>query len=159
MADAVSSGSCPILFNVLTLNVAICIVLLHFSKFCLSSVADFSNTEARAPTSAGRTLFFYPREERVVWAWVMLIFRWLFLFSFTQATLVDEQQSFPNRTIWSWPLNHRIQMHRTWLGFVLSRQRVYLLTFTSTITLPMIFENKNIYFTPSASLSSPFYLY
>ena len=52
MADAISSGSWPILFRVLTLNVAICIVCLHFSSFCLSlsSVADFSNTEARAPT-------------------------------------------------------------------------------------------------------------
>ena len=48
-ADAISSGSWPILFRVLTLNVAICIVCLHFSSFCLSlgSVADFSNTEAR----------------------------------------------------------------------------------------------------------------
>ena len=54
-ADAVSSGSCPILFKVLMLNVAICIVCLHFSSFCcLSSVADFSNTDARAPTSVGR---------------------------------------------------------------------------------------------------------
>ena len=59
-ADAVSSDSWPILFRVLTLNVAICIVCLHFSSFCLclSSVADFSNTEARAPTSAGRAPFF-----------------------------------------------------------------------------------------------------
>ena len=58
MADAASSGSCPILFKVLTLNVAICIVCLHFSNFCcLSSVADFSNTEARAPTPAGRAPF------------------------------------------------------------------------------------------------------
>ena len=65
-ADAVSSGSLPILFKVQTLNVAMCIVCLHFSSFCcLSSVADFSNTEARAPTSAGRAPpFFYPREER-----------------------------------------------------------------------------------------------
>ena len=62
MADAVSSGSCPILFKVLTLNIAICIVCLHFSNFCLSS--DFSNTETRAPTSVGHALFFYPREER-----------------------------------------------------------------------------------------------
>ena len=63
-ADAISSGSCPILFKVLTLKVAICSVCLHFSSFdCLSSVADFSNTEARAPTSAGRAPF-YPREER-----------------------------------------------------------------------------------------------
>ena len=56
MADAVSSGSCPILFKVLTLNIAICIVCLHFSNFCLSS--DFSNTETRAPTSVGHALFF-----------------------------------------------------------------------------------------------------
>ena len=56
--DAVSSGSRPILFKVLTLNVAICIVGLHFSSFCcLSPEADFSNTEARAPTSAGRAPF------------------------------------------------------------------------------------------------------
>ena len=54
-ADAVSSGSWPILFKVLTLRADICSVCLHFSSFCcLSSVADFSNTEARAPTSAGR---------------------------------------------------------------------------------------------------------
>ena len=47
IADTVSSGSCPILFKVLTLNVAIWIECLHFSNFCfsLSSVADFSNTE------------------------------------------------------------------------------------------------------------------
>ena len=58
MADAVNSGSCPILFSVLTLNVAICIVRLHFSNFCyLSSVADLLNTEARTPTLSGRALF------------------------------------------------------------------------------------------------------
>ena len=58
-ADTVSSGSWPILFKVLTLNVTICIVCLHFSSFCYSSsVADFSNTEARAPTTGGRALFF-----------------------------------------------------------------------------------------------------
>ena len=37
--DAVSSGSFPILFKVLTLNVAICIVCLHFSNFCCLSSA------------------------------------------------------------------------------------------------------------------------
>ena len=58
-ADALSSGSGPILFRVLTLNVVISIVCLHFSSFCLSlsSVADFSNTEFRTPTSAGRAPF------------------------------------------------------------------------------------------------------
>ena len=39
----------------LTINVTVCIVCLHFSSFCcLSSLAHFSNTEARAPASAGR---------------------------------------------------------------------------------------------------------
>ena len=96
-ADAVSSDSCPILFKIQTLNVAICIVCLHFSSFCcLSSVADYSNTEARAPTSAGRAPFLPARRAMrfmyVVWVWVMVIFRWLFLFSSIEATLIDEQQ-------------------------------------------------------------------
>ena len=58
MADAESSGICPILFKVLTLNIAICIVYLHFSNYCcLSPVADLSNSEAKVPTSAGRAPF------------------------------------------------------------------------------------------------------
>ena len=63
-ADAVSSGSCPILFKVLTLDVAICTVCLHFSSFCLSlsSVADFSNTEARA-SNLSRTQPFFTRAK------------------------------------------------------------------------------------------------
>ena len=56
----------------LTLNVTIYIVCLHFSSFCcLSSEADFSNTEARAPNSAGRTPFLPVRRPMqfiyVVW--------------------------------------------------------------------------------------------
>ena len=83
MADAISSGSCPILFKVLTLNVAICRVCLRFSSFCrLSSVADFSNSEARAPTSAGHAPFLPARRAmrfvNVVWVGIMVIFRWLF---------------------------------------------------------------------------------
>ena len=58
------------------LNVAICIVHLYFSNFCfsLSSVADFLNTEARAPTSAGHPFYFYyfyffftRMKSKVVW--------------------------------------------------------------------------------------------
>ena len=91
MADEVSSGSCPILFNVLTLNVAICIVCLHLSNFyCLSSVADFSNTEAMTPTSAGRAPFLPAWRAmqfgHLVWLWVMFIFQWLF-FSHLQKPL------------------------------------------------------------------------
>ena len=41
-ADVIISGSCPILFKVFTINVAICSVCLHFSSFCrLSSVAIY----------------------------------------------------------------------------------------------------------------------
>ena len=56
--DAVSFDSWPILFKVLILNVAICIFC------CFSSVTDFPNTKARAPTSAGRAPFFSPHEEQ-----------------------------------------------------------------------------------------------
>ena len=94
-ADAVSSWSWPILFKVLTLNVVICIVCMHFSSFCcLSTVADFSNTETRAPTSAGCTPFLPAwramRFMYVVWVWVKVIFQWLFLFSSIEDTLIDE---------------------------------------------------------------------
>ena len=40
MADAISSGSCPILFKVLTLNVAICIVCLPFSNYLMTYCFD-----------------------------------------------------------------------------------------------------------------------
>ena len=69
--DAVSSTSWPILFKVLMLNVAISNLLLHLSKFCLclslSSVADFSNTRARAPTSVECTSFFTCAKCDAVW--------------------------------------------------------------------------------------------
>ena len=93
----ISSGSCPFLFKVLTLNVAICIVYLHFRNFCLSFVVNFSNTKARAPNSAGHIPFLPSRRAmqfgHVVWVWVMFIFRWLFLFSSTEASLIHEQQN------------------------------------------------------------------
>ena len=98
-ADAVSSVSWPILFKFLTLSVAICVVCLHFNSFYyLSSVADFSNTKARAPTSAGHAPFLPVRRAMrfmyVVWVCVIVIFWWLFLFLFSSidATLIDEQQ-------------------------------------------------------------------
>ena len=53
------------LFKVLMLNIAICIVHLHFSNFCLSSVADFLITEAWAPTSTGCVPFLPMR--RAMW--------------------------------------------------------------------------------------------
>ena len=92
-----SSGSCPILFKVLTLNVAICSVCLHFSSFnLLSSVADFSNTEARDPTSAGRAPFFTRAKSDAVCVCSLSVghgyLSMAVLFSSIEATLIEEQQ-------------------------------------------------------------------
>ena len=92
--DAISSDSCPILFKVLTLNVAICSVCLHFNSFdCLSSVADFSNTEARAPTSAGRTPFFTHAKSDAVCVCGLSVghgyLSMVVLFSSIEATLIE----------------------------------------------------------------------
>ena len=96
-ADAISSGSCPILFKVLTLNVAIYSVGLHFSSFdCLNSVADFSNTEARAPTSAGGTPFFTRAKSDAVCVCGLSVghcyLSMAVLFSSIEPTLIEEQQ-------------------------------------------------------------------
>ena len=90
-------GVCPILFKVLTLNVAICSVCLHFSSFdCLSSVADFSNTEARAPTSAGRAPFLPRAKSDAVCVSGLSVghgyLSMAVLFSSIEATLIEEQQ-------------------------------------------------------------------
>ena len=57
-AHTVSSGSWFIVFNALTWKVAMLTMLLHQSKLGLSSVADFSNSRARALTSVEHTLCF-----------------------------------------------------------------------------------------------------
>ena len=94
-ADAASSGSWPILFKVLTLNGAICIVWLYFSSFLLFELCSwFFKHWSQGSDLSGRFLparramwFMY-----VVWVWVMVMFRWLFLFSSIEATLIEEQQ-------------------------------------------------------------------
>ena len=83
-ADAVNSGSWFIVFKVLTLKVAIWTIYLHLSKLSLGYVADFLNTEARAPTSAEcihcllawRLMWF----GCIILIRVMVIFCWLFFF-------------------------------------------------------------------------------
>ena len=59
-ADAASSDCWPVLFKVLTINVAICIVRFHLSNFhlCLSFLADFFNNRTKAPTSTKHAPFF-----------------------------------------------------------------------------------------------------
>ena len=87
IAEAVSSGSWPILFEVLMLNITICFVLLHFSNFCfsLNSVSDFSIAwDQGSKLSRTRSVLPARREMRfgqVGWVWVMVIFRWLFFYS------------------------------------------------------------------------------
>ena len=68
-ADAVSSGSCPILFKVLTLNVAICIVRLHFSKFyfSLSSGNDFFEHWGQGSNLSLTHPFFTRAKSDAVW--------------------------------------------------------------------------------------------
>ena len=106
ITEAVSSSSWHILFKVLTLNFAICIVHLHFSNFCfsLSSVADFLNTEARAPTSAGRAPFLTRVKSNAVGTSGLSVshgnlLMTVFLFSSIEATLIDEQQYFPDHGV------------------------------------------------------------
>ena len=87
--DAVTTGSCPILFKVLTLNAAICIVCLHFSNFCLSlsSVSDFRTLGRRLQPQQDAPLFLPALRTmwfgQLVWVCVMIIFRWLFFFFFS----------------------------------------------------------------------------
>ena len=95
---AISSESWYILFEVLTLTVAISIRHLHFDNSCfyLSSVADFSNTGARDPTSAGRTPFSTHTKSDAVWASCLSMRRVnlsvaLLLFSSIEVTQIDEQ--------------------------------------------------------------------
>ena len=89
IAEAVSSGSWPILFKVLMLNVAICIVLLHFSNFRLSSVADFLNTGART-----HLFLFTSAKSDAVWTSGLSmsydnLLMVVFLFSSIETTLID----------------------------------------------------------------------
>ena len=146
-ADAVSSGSWPILFKVHTLDVAICIVCLHFSSFCcLSSVADFPNTEARAPTSAGRAPFFTRAKSDAVYICGLSVGHGYL--SMAVFILIHRSQPYrwaavvPRSNWRSWPLSREIHTPRTRWGIALGRQRVYLHAFTSIMLLPMAFVKK-----------------
>ena len=96
-ADDVCSSSWSILFKALALNVAICIVLLHWRNFCLclSSVADYSNTEARASTSAECAPFLLVWRAmgfgRMVWVRIMVIFRLLYFFTSSIDTILKDE--------------------------------------------------------------------
>ena len=143
---AVRSGSWPILFKVLTLNVTICIALLHFSNFCfsLSCVTDFSNTEARAPTSAGPGPFLTARRAmrlgQVVWVWVRVIFRKLCFYS---------HKSHPSRWVAVVPRSNSLILAVVpWDSYAQNLvshcidPSLGLSTFTSTMLLPMALERE-----------------
>ena len=140
-ADAISSGSWPILFKVQTLNVAICTVGLHFSSFCcLSSAADFSNTEARALTSVEGAPFLPARRAMRFMCGLSVGHGYLSMAVFI---LIYRSHSYRGaavvpRSNWrSWALSRKTHTSRTRLGFAFGRQRVYSHTFTSIMLLPM----------------------
>ena len=117
-ADAVSSGSWPILFKVLTLNVAICIVCLLFSIFCfLSSVADFSNTEARTRTHP----FFTHTKSDVVYVGSLSVghgYLSMAFFIFIYRSHCYRWASVVPRSNWrSWALSRKSHASRTRLRF------------------------------------------
>ena len=62
-ADAVSSDSWPILFRFLTLNVAICIVCLHFSSFCLFELCSWFFEHRGQGSNLSRTRPFFTRAK------------------------------------------------------------------------------------------------
>ena len=132
-ADAVSSGSWPILFKVLTLNVAICIVCLHFSSFCcLSFVANFSNRTrhffTRAKIDAVYVCGLSVGHGYLSMAVFILIYR---SHSYRWAAVVP-------RSNWlSWVLSRKSHLCTTRLGIAFGRPRVYSHNFTSTMPLPM----------------------
>ena len=134
-AVAVSFASWLILLKVRTLSVAICTVLLHLSNFyfylclclSLSSVADFSNTGARAPTSAERL--------HIIWIRVMVIFRWLYFY------FINRHHFYRWVAVVFW-LNRLILAFGLWCCSVQHQVKctVDSTYFTSTIMLPMAYE-------------------
>ena len=60
-ADAVSSGSWPILFKILTSNVAICIVWLHFCNFLLFELCSWFFEHWGQGSNLSRTRPFFTR--------------------------------------------------------------------------------------------------
>ena len=141
-ADAVSSGSWPILFKVLTLNVAICIVCLYFSSFCcLSSVADFSNTEAKAPTISRTRPFFTRVKSDAVYVCdlsVSHVYLSIAVFILNYRSHSYRWAAVVLRLIWrSRALSRGTYTSRTRSGIAFGLQRVYSHIFTSIMLLSM----------------------
>ena len=148
-ADEVISSSWPIiLFKALSLNLVIFIVCLHFRSFCcLSSIADFSNTEPMAPTSARRAPFFTRVKNDAVYVCGLCVghgyFRWLFLFLFSSIEATHRLAAVVLRLNWrSWGLSNETDSCRIRLGIAFGRQRVYSHTFTTIMLLPMCIFKK-----------------
>ena len=126
-ANAVSSGSWPTLFRVLTLNVTICILCLHFCSFYLSSVADFSNTEARPPNSAGSAPFFTRAKSDAVYVYGLSVGHGYL--SMAVFILIYRSHSYrwaavvPRSNWQSWVLSRKTHTSRTWLRIAFSGQR------------------------------------
>ena len=141
-ADAVSSGSWPILFKVLTLNVATCIVCLHFSSFLLFELCSwfFEHWGQGSNLSRRRSFFTRAKSDAVYVCGLSVGHGYLSMAAFI---LIYRSHSYGwaavvLRSNWRfWALSREIHTSRTRLGFAFGRQRVYSHTFTFIMLLPM----------------------
>ena len=134
--DAVSCSSWPILYKVLMLSVTMSTVHFGQSHFSwvlgLSSIADFSNTGVRAPTSAEHTHSFSPWMAKwfgyMVWIKVMVIFWWLYFF------LINRCHFYRWIAVVSW-LSHLILAIDLWGSFTQHqvKQAIGLILGSSTL--------------------------
>ena len=125
-------------------------VSIFCSFCCLSSVANFSNTEARPPTSAGRSPFFTRTKSDAVYTCALSVgqgYLSMAAFILTQRSQLYRWAAVIPRSNWqSWPLSREFHTPKTRVGIALGRQRVYPLAFTSTMLLPMAFVKKISFF-------------
>ena len=85
----------------------------------MSSTCHFSITDEIC-------VWFGLKSIKMSWVRVMGIFRWLFLFSSIEATLIDEQQQFPDRT--DNPGRYAARLTRTSCCFPCVREKKQLFT-------------------------------
>ena len=139
-ADAVSSGSWPILFKVLTLNVAICIVCLHFSILFLFEHLFFEHWCQGSNLSRTRPCFTRAMSDAVYVCGLSVGHGYLSMAVFI---LIYRSHSYRwaavvSRSNWrSWALNRKTHTSRTKLGNAFGRQWVHSNTFTSIRLLHM----------------------
>ena len=136
-ADAVRSGSWPILFKVQTLNVTVCIVCLHFSNICcLSSVADFRTRRPGHQPQQDTPRFTCAKSDAVYVCGLSVGHGYLSMAVFILNYSSDSYRGaavVPRLNWRSWALSRvsHTSRTRTRIGIAFGRQKVYSHTFTS----------------------------